>query len=127
MIDGQRVRAYAATHKTGSETVQHQHVALLGREVAHYRLAKPAQSAPARNRSAGGAGLTAQMPGQVVQVLVAESDHVEAGQPLLLLEAMKMETQVTAPHAGTVARLMVQQGDTVERGQQLAEIKPLDA
>ena len=41
----------------------------------------------------------------------------------MLLEAMKMETRLTAPHAGRVTRLFVKQGDTVERGQQLAEVE----
>ncbi|MBK8035170.1 MAG: acetyl-CoA carboxylase biotin carboxyl carrier protein subunit [Chloroflexi bacterium] len=62
------------------------------------------------------------MPGQVRELLAAEGDAVERGQPILLLEAMKMEIRVTAPIAGTVKRLLVKAGDVVERGQRLAEI-----
>ena len=75
----------------------------------------------------GGTGnLEAQMPGQVVQVLVAEGDQVEESQPLLILEAMKMEIRVTAPHNGVVAKLMVKQGESVDRGQQLVEITKVE-
>lgn len=70
-----------------------------------------------------GSGLVAApMPGQVRAVLVAEGDTVTEGQPLLLLEAMKMELKVAAPHNGTVGKIMVTQGQSVEREQILAEI-----
>lgn len=71
----------------------------------------------------GGSGIVvAPMPGQVRAVLVAEGDVVTEGQPLLLLEAMKMELKVAAPHDGTVRKIMVTQGQSVEREQILAEI-----
>lgn len=75
-----------------------------------------------RRRSAAAAGhgkLTAQMPGQVVDVLVQPGDAVMAGQPLVILEAMKMEIRVAAPADGTVREVFVAKGDTVERDQQL--------
>jgi biotin carboxyl carrier protein len=68
--------------------------------------------------------LEAHMPGQVVQLMVAEGDWVTTGQPLLVLEAMKMATRVVAPVNGRVSRLLVQEGDTVERGQHLVEVEP---
>ncbi len=71
---------------------------------------------------AGGGDLTAHMPGQVREIMVAEGEAVERGQTLLLLEAMKMEIRVTAPVAGTVKRLLVKVGDVVDRGQRLTEI-----
>ncbi|NLH07386.1 MAG: acetyl-CoA carboxylase biotin carboxyl carrier protein subunit [Chloroflexi bacterium] len=63
------------------------------------------------------------MPGQVMAVYVKEGDEVQAGQPLLLLEAMKMEMRVAAPAAGVVRRLLVEPGQAVERGQQLVEVE----
>ena len=80
---------------------------------------------PDSSSSAAWASATssAQMPGVVRQVFVSEGEAVEAGQALLLLEAMKMEIRVSAPAAGTVRRLMVRAGDTVERGQTLAEVE----
>lgn len=72
--------------------------------------------------SAGGGDLTAAMPGQVLDVRVAEGDVVSNGQVLVVLEAMKMEIRVTAPHDGTVSKLLVKVGDVVERGQRLVEV-----
>ncbi len=63
--------------------------------------------------------LAATMPGQIISVLVSEGDEVERGQLLALMEAMKMELRVTAPHDGTVARVLVTEGEAVERGQTL--------
>lgn len=80
-----------------------------------------------RNRrssaSGGGGGVTAQMPGQVRELLVAEGDTVTRGQALLILEAMKMELRAVAPADGVVKRLLASVGDVVSRGQVLAEIE----
>jgi biotin carboxyl carrier protein len=82
------------------------------------------RSANKRRRSSGGGGdLTAQMPGQVVDVLVAVGDAVNASQTLLILEAMKMEIRINAPHDGVIAKVAVARGDVVERGQPLIEIE----
>ncbi|RMF76124.1 MAG: biotin/lipoyl-binding protein, partial [Acidobacteria bacterium] len=62
------------------------------------------------------------MPGRVVKLLVEAGQEVAEGQGLLVLEAMKMENEVTAPRAGTVERLPVAAGDAVEGGQLLAVI-----
>jgi 3-methylcrotonyl-CoA carboxylase alpha subunit len=72
---------------------------------------------------APGASLTAPMPGTVVKVLVGEGDDVEEGQVLLVLEAMKMEQPVAAPHAGRVASLPYGEGTLVPGGAVLAEIE----
>ncbi len=70
-----------------------------------------------------GASLTAPMPGTVVKVLVGEGDEVDEGQPLLVLEAMKMEQTVAAPHAGRVASIPFGEGELVPGGAVLAEIE----
>jgi biotin carboxyl carrier protein len=59
-------------------------------------------------------GCIAPMPGKVVELRVAEGDSVEAGQVLLIMEAMKMEHTVTAPQDGTVAKVTVAAGDQVD-------------
>lgn len=78
-------------------------------------------------QAAGGPGgelvLRAPMPGQVRQVAVAAGQQVEAGQLLLVLEAMKMEMRISAPQAAKVARLGVSQGDSVEKEQTLVELE----
>ncbi|MFJ8609831.1 acetyl-CoA carboxylase biotin carboxylase subunit [Streptomyces sp. NPDC093675] len=68
--------------------------------------------------------LTAPMPGTVTVVKVAVGDEVTAGQSLLVVEAMKMEHVISAPHAGTVAELDVTPGTTVAMDQVLAVIAP---
>jgi acetyl/propionyl-CoA carboxylase alpha subunit len=72
---------------------------------------------------AGRAGsLVAPMPGSVLRLLVAVGDSVAAGQPLLAMEAMKMEHQVVAPSAGTVAEIFVQVGQQLAHGQRLVQL-----
>ncbi len=68
--------------------------------------------------------LTAPMPGTVVRVLVAEGDRVEAGRPLVVLEAMKMEHTVAAPHEGIVTAVNVTVPGQVDVGTVLAVVQP---
>ncbi|RZU37329.1 acetyl-CoA/propionyl-CoA carboxylase biotin carboxyl carrier protein [Streptomyces sp. BK022] len=84
----------------------------------------PVAASLGRSAHAGADSLTAPMPGTVTVVKVAVGDEVEAGQSLLVVEAMKMEHVVSAPHAGTVAELDVTPGSTVAMDQVLAVIAP---
>lgn len=111
-LGGERHTVYTAAQ--GGDTL----VALDG---AVYTLSTPDSRSRRRSGSASG-DLTAQMPGQVRDVLVNEGDAVTKGQPILLLEAMKMEIRVAAPADGTLKKLLVKPGDIVARGQPLAEI-----
>ena len=74
----------------------------------------------------GAAQATAYMPGRVTKILVAEGDEVEAGQGILVLEAMKMENEIQAESAGVVKRLLVEEGQAVEGGDPLFEIGPAE-
>jgi biotin carboxyl carrier protein len=62
------------------------------------------------------------MPGTVVRVLTAPGAQVEAREPLLVVEAMKLETTLLAPYAGTVAAVHVAEGDRVAGGAVLVEL-----
>ena len=62
------------------------------------------------------------MPGRIIRVLVKPGDKVEAGQDVVILEAMKMENSIMASAGGTVKRLLVAEGDTVAADAQLIEI-----
>jgi biotin carboxyl carrier protein len=72
--------------------------------------------------SPGVATLSAPMPGKVVRVLVAVGDPVEAGQGLVVVEAMKMQNEIKAPRSGQVVSLTVREGATVAAGELLAAI-----
>ncbi len=86
---------------------------------------KPVEAA-ARRRSRGlaAAEITAPMPGKVLKVLVRDGDIVEAGQQLVVIEAMKMETTLAAESAAIVKRVCVQEGQTVDHGAVLIELSP---
>lgn len=81
--------------------------------------------------SAGGAVpvpvLKAPMPGLVVRVAAEEGGAVEAGAPVVIVEAMKMENELRAPAPAKVARVRVAAGDAVEKGQVLVEFAPPEA
>jgi 3-methylcrotonyl-CoA carboxylase alpha subunit len=68
--------------------------------------------------------LTAVLPGVVVSVLVAKGQAVEAGQPLLVVEAMKMEHTIRAPEAGVVKSVKYKVGERVKEGSPLVELEP---
>lgn len=80
------------------------------------------------SRGAGGASsgrqsIAAPMPGKIVRVLVAVGDAVEAGQGLVVVEAMKMQNEMKAPRAGTVVQVKAAAGDTVTSGDILIVIE----
>jgi 3-methylcrotonyl-CoA carboxylase alpha subunit len=70
---------------------------------------------------------TAPMPGKVTKLLVAEGDRVTKGQPLAVLEAMKMESRFEAPRDGLVTAVHVREGDQVEEGAILLDLQGEDA
>lgn len=77
-----------------------------------------ASAAPA----AGGQVVEAPMPGKILDIKVKAGDAVGYGQVVIIMEAMKMETEIVAPGAGTVASVNVNVGDTVETGATLVTL-----
>ena len=77
----------------------------------------PAPRVEARPAAPG--DVVSPLAGVVISVAVAVGGRVEAGQPLLVLEAMKMQTSVAAPRAGTVAAIAIAAGASVQEGQVL--------
>jgi biotin carboxyl carrier protein len=77
-----------------------------------------------RNRSAalgseGRQQIMAPMPGKVVRILLNVGDHVEAGQGIMVVEAMKMQNEVRSTKSGTIERLLIKEGQAVAAGQAL--------
>jgi len=87
----------------------------------HPAMAAEASASTSAGRDAPGT-LVAPMHGTVLKVLVSEGDAVERGDPVAVLEAMKMETNVVAPRAGSIEALHVKEGDIVEAGEAIAEV-----
>ncbi|NWO21575.1 biotin/lipoyl-binding protein [Oribacterium sp. oral taxon 102] len=82
------------------------------------RAAAPA--APAAGGAAGAVSVSAPMPGKILAVKKKVGEAVKAGDPILVLEAMKMENDIVAPQDGTIATIEVAVGDAVESGATLA-------
>jgi len=76
-----------------------------------------------RPRPAGPGDVTTPMPGRIVKVLVTNGTQVVAGDPVLVIEAMKMENRVTAPIDGTVKAIHVKEGDQVNSDETLIQIE----
>lgn len=73
----------------------------------------------------GGDQLSAGMPGKIVKILVQKGDVVKANQPILIMEAMKMENEMRAAQDTKIKDIMVKPGDSVESGQTLIAFEPL--
>ena len=96
-----------------------------GQSVEFSLAAAPSVDEAARRASVSGHGsaiLTAPMPGRIISVRVAEGASVSEHEPVIVIEAMKMEHAVVSPLAGTVTRLVASQGAQVRRGDLLAEV-----
>jgi biotin carboxyl carrier protein len=61
--------------------------------------------------------ILAPMPGKIVRILVKDGDQVEAGQGLLVVEAMKMQNEIRSPKSGTIERVLAREGRTVNAGE----------
>ena len=114
-----------ASHEVGfcdgllpAETIVYLHTGTLPAVVNGRRSRRGAQfSATGEQR------IVAPMPGRVLRVLAAPGDEVAARQPLVVVEAMKMENELSSPRAGRVKEVMVTAGTSVEAGRLLAVVE----
>ena len=84
--------------------------------------AAPAPAAASAAASSAGA-VVSPMPGTILEVKVKEGDSVSVGQVVVILEAMKMETEIVSEVAGSVAAVRVKKGDAVDTDTVLVELK----
>lgn len=71
----------------------------------------------------GGSDICAPMPGKVLKILVEVDQHVKSKQSLVIVEAMKMEHNITAPKKAVVKKINFKEGDLVDTGQQILELE----
>jgi 3-methylcrotonyl-CoA carboxylase alpha subunit len=115
-IDGRMRRALVLDH-TGTVAV------FIDGESWRFERADPL--APPEGAEIHAGQLSAPMPGRVVQLFVAAGDAVRQGQPLIVIEAMKMEHTIAAPREGTIEAVRFAVGDLVEEGAELIALAPL--
>lgn len=94
------------------------HIVNVNQEYSLYRGFKPSGLG-----GDGAGGLLAQMPGKITEIYVKEGQEVKKGDPLLILEAMKMENVIKANNSGKVLKINVKVGDTVEKGKMLIDFE----
>ena len=87
------------------------------------RPAAPAAApAPAAAAPAGATTVEAPMPGKILNIKVSEGQAVKFGEVVVIMEAMKMETEIVAPADGTVSKILVKAGDSVDTGAALVAL-----
>lgn len=105
------------------------HSALINGHGGKVKVLDELAAAAAEQAVASGGGypeLKADMPGLVVEIKCAAGDLVERGQPLVILEAMKMQNELPSPARGIVEEILVEAGGAVESGAVLLRITPAD-
>jgi len=119
LIDGKSYEV--KLESTGTETN-----IVLGRRRFPVQIRDPRSLRSRRTAAADGGGprkITAPMPGKVVRILANVGTAVEAGQGVVVIEAMKMQNELKSPKKGIVSKLIVKEGVAVEAGQSLAEVE----
>ena len=97
------------------------YVVLAGGAVRRLRLVDPREVSA--DETIAGGSLRAPMPGKIIDIRVKDGETVRRGQPVIVLEAMKMEHTLTAPDDGTVKRVKFAVGDQVEEGVELCDFE----
>lgn len=121
LMDKKNMKAYVA------ESEKHLYVHIGGRII---KLGKPGASAGGFASDSGEFGvkdeISTPMPGKVVKILVSDGDQVKTGQPLVIVESMKMENEIKSPADAEVISVNYTNGDLVEPGQPIIKLKPAE-
>lgn len=123
-LDRNGVAAPAAPVLPASAPVQRP-AALAPAPVAAAPAPAPASAAAPAPKAAAPAGATtveAPMPGKILNIKVSEGQAVKFGEVVVIMEAMKMETEIVAPADGTVSKILVKAGDSVDTGAALVAL-----
>jgi biotin carboxyl carrier protein len=99
---------------------------VIGEQSFEYEVRDPRSLGARRAKAASHDGpkkIKAPMPGKVVRIIAAEGSSVEAGQGVIVIEAMKMQNELKSPKTGVVKKILTSEGATVNAGDALAEIE----
>ena len=118
--DGSRRRAFVVAHRD-------ERLVFCDGRVHRLRRPDPVHADESGAEPAAGPDLRARMPGKVVRLLAGPGQEVAAGQPLVIMESMKMEAELAAPCAGVVERVAVAEGQVVAQGDLLVAVRPAPA
>ena len=119
LLDGQAFEVHVTPSRDGTIKLQsgpHEFTAELRDPRAWQGRKQGATEAEGRQQ------IVAPMPGKVIRLLVNAGDHVEAGQGLVVVEAMKMQNEIRSPKTGKVERLQVKEGQAVNAGEVLCVV-----
>lgn len=120
LLDNHSVEAIVEERDSAWEVLLHGELySVVVQDERAYRLAKARGMA---TDISGEAVIKSPMPGLIIAVAVAEGDHVQKGDKIVILESMKMENELRSPRDGTVLRIQVDAGAAVEKDQVLAVI-----
>ena len=119
LVDGASHEAEVVPSETGYDV--HLPTRSFAVGLQHEVLARAGRK-PGATKLQGPVGVISQMPGVVVNILVKPGDTVEAGEAIVIVEAMKMQNEFTAPAAGVVEEIKVAAGEAVAAGQLLVTI-----
>lgn len=122
---------------TMNDKVYEMEIELVSGSAAPVQAVVPGQVAPAptaapvknvvpvvsKQQSGSSGSVTSPMPGTILRICTSVGENVQAGQTVLVLEAMKMENEIAAPKAGKLIALAVNPGDTVANGEFLFEVE----
>jgi biotin carboxyl carrier protein len=114
LLDG---RSYEARVEAGAVRIEGRRIPVEVRDPRAWHAASASRTAD------GIQTVSAPMPGKVIRVLVSAGDSVEAGQGLVVVEAMKMQNEMRAPRSGRVVAVSAIEGSTVVAGQPLATLE----
>ena len=119
LADGSMHDVVVETEAPGAQRIVH----VRGQRIAVAVSARPPRVAAGGRAAQGPLRIVAPMPGKIVRLTVAVGDHVDARQPVVVIEAMKMENALAAGRAGVVTEILVQEGQSVEAGRPLVVVE----